>query len=182
LLKVDAVAAIIADHAPWTEVERVAENPNTPTRVAELSVGVDLIIDATGSEAATHALVASSTLSTRPLVSGALYRGGAIARVQRQARSSDVNIHARTSAQGYTLIPPGANDEEMVEPAVGCSAPVNNAPPSSVFSCAALIAQVAVDALAGAFNHADEVIDIYRALVGEPPFDRTGRLGALGDA
>lgn len=180
--KVDAVAAMIADHAPWTEVGRVAENPNTPTRVAELGVGVDLMIDTTGSEAATRALVASATASTRPLVSGALYRGGAIARVQRQATSSDVNINARRSAQGYALIPPGANDEDMVEPAVGCSAPVNNAPPSSVISCAALIAQVAVDVLTGAFSHPDEVIDIYRALVGEPPFDRTGRLSALGDA
>lgn len=182
MLKVDAVAAMIADHAPWTEIERVAENPNTPSRLKELFVGANLVVDTTGTEAATQSLVASATSMNTPLVSGALYRGGAIARVQRQASSSDVNINARTPAQGYRLIPPGAEEEEMVEPAVGCSAAINNAPPSSVISCAALIAQVTVDALTGALEHRDEIIDVYRALFGEPPFDRTGRLNVLRDA
>ena len=58
---------------------------------------------------------------------------------------------------------------------LGCSAPVNNAPPFAVQSCAALIVQVAIDALTERFEFEDEVIDVYRA-VGESPFHRPGRI------
>ena len=65
---------------------------------------------------------------------------------------------------------------EFATPALGCSAPVNNAPPSSVMGCAALIAQVVIDALTRRFEFGDEVIDIYRPLA-QARFDRVGRVG-----
>ncbi len=76
----------------------------------------------------------------------------------------------------YPLIPSGADEDDFVEPAIGCSAPVNNSAPSSVLACAASIAQSAVDVLTGRCELPDELIDVYRPLVGEPPFDQAGRL------
>ena len=73
------------------------------------------------------------------------------------------------------VVPAGDDDADFVEPAVGCSSPINNAPPSAVTACAALIAQVTIDALLDR-NYCDEIIDVYRALPEEPPFDRVGRL------
>ena len=46
----------------------------------------------------------------------------------------------------------------------------------SVLGCAALIVQVAIDALTGRFEFNDEVTDVYRP-IGAPPFDRVGRVG-----
>ena len=60
-------------------------------------------------------------------------------------------------------------------PALGCSVPVNNAPPSAVMACAALIVQVTLDALTGLFEFHDELVDVYWAITG-PPFDRVGRV------
>ena len=65
---------------------------------------------------------------------------------------------------------------EFATPALGCSAPVNNAPPASVMGCAALIAQVAIDVLTCRFEFDDEVTDVYRPLA-QAPFDRVGRVG-----
>ena len=110
-----------------------------------------------------------------PLVSGALYRGGNIARVQRQVSPADTAIHLREEGAQYPLIPQGDDHEDLAAPALGCSAPVNNAAPASVRACASLMVQVVVDALTGRFEFNDEVIDIYRRLA-EAPFDRTGRL------
>jgi hypothetical protein len=74
------------------------------------------------------------------------------------------------------VIPPGPEEDEQIEPAIGCSAPVNNAPPGSVLACAALIVQVAVDVLCGRLAMPDEATDVYRALDGEPPYDVVGRV------
>ena len=42
--------------------------------------------------------------------------------------------------------------------------------------CAALIAQVVIDALTRRFEFGDEVTDVYRPLA-QAPFDRVGRVG-----
>ena len=42
--------------------------------------------------------------------------------------------------------------------------------------CAALIAQVVIDALTRRFEFGDEAIDVYRPLA-QAPFDRVGRVG-----
>ena len=173
--KVEAVQEIIANHAPWTEVTMFHESPRTPSRIHELVTGVDIAVDTTGSEALTYSLAMVAQDSGVPVVSGALYRGGGVARVQRQARPTDTPILQRVDLSRYPPIPPGDGTDEFAEQQLGCSAPVNNAPPFAVQSCAPLIAQVAIDTLTERFEFDDEVIEIYRA-VGEPPFDRLGRI------
>jgi molybdopterin/thiamine biosynthesis adenylyltransferase len=172
--KAYAVQVQVNEHAPWTKVETVVEQPITPTRLRELIGDVDLVIDATGTEAVTGALSATAAAVAKPLVSGALYRGGAIARVRRQGMPGDVAFAERADSE-YRLIPTGG-DDELVEPAVGCSAAANNAPPASVIACAALVAQAAVDVLSGTCVLPDEMTDVYRALVGEAPYDVVGRV------
>jgi molybdopterin/thiamine biosynthesis adenylyltransferase len=174
--KVHAVAVRIGEHAPWTEIDRVAEHPTKPSRLRELIADVDLVVDATGNVAATSSLAATASTIGKPLVSGALFRGGAIGRVQRQGTPGDVDLAVRGSDARYRLIPSGADEEELVEPAIGCSAPVNNAPPGSVLACSARIVQVAIDALTGRCAYPDEVTDVYTALPGEPPYDQLGSL------
>lgn len=176
LPKAHAVQARVREHAPWAEVEPVLDQPRTPSRLQELIDDVDLVVDATGSGVATGSLAAVAAAARKPLVSGGLFRGGAIARVQRQGTPGDVVLLDRPGDQHHRLIPPGSEEEELVEPAIGCSAPVNNAPPSSVLACAALIAQSAVDVLSGRCALPDEVTDVYRTLDGEPPFDQLGRV------
>ena len=175
-LKVRAVHQVIDKHAPWTEVAEVPEAPATPARIRELISNSDMVIDTTGNDAFVPALAMVAEVLGKPLVSGALYRGGKIARVQRQVLAADSPIHRREEGARYPNIPNNDAANDFVAPALGCSAPVNNAPPASVLGCAALIVQVAIDALAGRFELNDEVTDVYRP-IGAPPFDRIGRVG-----
>ena len=173
--KVQAVHRVIGGHAPWTEVAEFQESPMTPGEIRARISNADIVVDATGNGAFTPALAMVAQEGGVPLVSGALYRGGNIARVQRQVLPGDTAIHLREEGAQYPLIPQGDNHEDLATPALGCSAPVNNAPPASVMACASLMVQVVVDALTGRFEFNDEVIDVYRRLA-EAPFDRTGRL------
>ena len=176
-LKVAAVKAAIANHAPWTKVTGFEKlSPvRIPDEIRELVAHADIVVDTTGSEALTYSLAVVAESVNRPLVSGALYRGGYIGRVQRQALPGDTPVHLREDRSRYPLIPPGDETEEFAVPQLGCSAPVNNAPPSAVLACASLIVQVAVDALTGRYGFPDEVIDVYRAIP-DPPFDHIGRV------
>ena len=175
-LKVRAVHHVIEKHAPWTDVIEFPEVPMTPARIRELILNSDMVIDTTGNDAFVPALAMVAEELGKPLVSGALYRGGKIARVQRQVSATDSSIHRRAEGAKYPNIPSDDLDNDFVAPALGCSSPVNNAPPMSVLGCAALIVQVAIDALTGRFEFNDEVTDVYRP-IGAPPFDRVGRVG-----
>ena len=96
--------------------------------------------------------------------------------MQRQARSGDIPIQQRDGLPDrYPEILPGNDEDELTTPQLGCSAPANNAPPTSVQACAALISQMAIDALTERFDFPDEVTDIYRPIP-DPPFNRIGRL------
>ncbi|MEZ4503109.1 MAG: ThiF family adenylyltransferase [Dehalococcoidia bacterium] len=174
--KVRAVDAIVRSHAPWTEVECIEESPLRPSEIDALIADVDIVVDATGNAAATYAVAARASLVGRPFVSGALHRGGRIGRVRRCARAEDTPLNQR-DAPHYPLIPPDA-EEDVARAAVGCSAPVNNAPPSSVLACSSVIVQGAIDVLLERFELRDEVIDVYRPLPENPPFDRIGRIFA----
>ena len=147
----------------------------TPGQIRERISNADIVVDATGNDAFAPALAMVAKEDGVPVVSGALYRGGNVARVQRQISETDTPVHQRPEGVQYTVIPQGDAREEFAEPALGCSAPVNNAPPSSVMACASLIVQVALDALTGRFEFNDEVIDVYRSIP-EAPFDKIGRL------
>ena len=173
--KVQAAHHVIRKHAPWTEVGEFPEAPMARGRIRELTLDADIVIDATGNDAFVPALAMVAQELGKPLVSGALYRGGSVARVQRQALDGDTPIHRREEGIQYPAIPVGDGHGDFVMPALGCSAPVNNAPPMSVIGCASLIVQVAIDALTGRFEFTEEVVDIYRK-VAEAPFDRVGRL------
>ena len=173
--KAYAVANAIRDHAPWAEVRTLWSNPMSPGELSRTIADADLVVDATGGSAASQAIYMSSLAQAKTVISGALYRGGAIARVRRQGTPGDTPILNRTPALGYPQIPPGA-DNDLIRPAVGCSGPVTNAPPTTVLAAAALIAETAVDTLTGRLALSDEIIDVYRALPNEPPFDRIGRV------
>ena len=173
--KVQAVHHVIEKHAPWTEVGQFLEAPMTPGRICELISSADIVIDATGNDAFVPALAMVAEKWGKPLVSGALYRGGSVARVQRQVLAGDTPIHLREEGAKYPVIPGGDGRNDFATPALGCSAPVNNAPPASVIGCASLIVQVVVDTLANRFEFNDEVVDIYRRIA-EAPFDKVGRL------
>lgn len=171
--KCDAVSDVIAVHAPWTRVRATAEAPWEPARLRELASEHDLVIDATGNTGFTEQL--SLALHDRePLVSAALYRRGSVARVSRQALGDILIVNRGEDHERYPIIPRGADDEQVtLEP--GCSAPVNDAPPSSVVGCARLAAAAAIDELAGIRSLADEVVEVFRPLE-EAPFDRIGTL------
>ena len=173
--KITAVQHIIKDHAPWTDVSIHRDAPSTPSKISNYIANADIVVNATGNAAFTEALAMVAQETKRALVSGALYRGGFISKVQRQVLTSDTPICDREEGHRYPSIPPGQDDEELIPPEIGCSAPVNNASPTNVLACASRITQVAIDALTGRFEFGDEVIDIYRPLA-EPPFDRIGRM------
>ena len=173
--KAHAVQAVIGDHAPWTQVSGFLEGPRTRREIQERILPADIVVDTTGNEALVRSLAIVAEENGRRLVTGALYRGGFIARVRRQAVSGDTPIHQRDDLTRYPLIPAGPESEDFVSAQLGCSAPVNNAPPSAVLACASLITQAAVDVMTERFEFADEVIDVYRAIP-EPPFHQIGRV------
>ena len=173
--KVEAVRSMIDEHAPWAEVSVHQEHPITPDQILSLAAEAGVVIDATGNGSFRGALSMVADSRNVPLVSGALYRGGCIGRVQRQAILGDVPLFQRDASLGFLDIPRGDGEGEILTSALGCSAPVNNAPPISVTSCASLIAQSVVDILTGRFHLGTEVIDVYKPLP-EKPFHRVGRV------
>ena len=174
--KVRAVHAVIGNHAPWTEVSVFLEGPRSRKQIMERIQGADIVVDTTGSEALVGSLAIVAREIGKRLVTGALYRGGFIARVRRQAVPGDTPIHLRDDLTRYPVIPAGHDSENFASPQLGCSAPVNNAAPSAVSACASLISQAAIDVMTDRFEFADEVIDVYRAIL-EPPFHQIGRVG-----
>ena len=173
--KVDAVKAVIRDHAPWTNVSVFRESPQTPGDLRKRIVDAEMVVDATGNQSFAEALAMVALAEGKPLISGALYRGGFIARVRRQALPEDTPIHLREESARYPVIPKGTDVEDFVTPALGCSAPVNNAPPASVLACASLMAEAAIDALSERYQLTDEEVQIYRP-ISEQPFDSVGWL------
>ena len=174
--KVNAVRAVISDHAPWTQVDAILPSANSGgrTEIGKLIVDADVVIDATGNDAFVHPVAQIAKELGKPLVSGALLRGGFIGRVQRKALDIDAPINDRPESPDYPIVPLGNSKVDLAEPDLGCSTPVNNAPPASVLACASLIAQAAIDVLTERFEFEDEVIDVYRPLP-DAPFDRVGR-------
>jgi len=172
-----AVSMVIEDHAPWTNVKQREELPHDPGKLAAQIEGADLIVDCTGVFSLTAALAEICRRNAVPLITGALYHRGALARIQRQA-DGDTPIAARTTNPAYMDLPsedPSALQARFLE--LGCTAPVNNAPPVAVLSTAVEIAHAAIDILTGRRHRTDERIVVFRPL--QPPFDRTGTFDAL---
>lgn len=157
----------------WTGVEPIAEGSWDPERLAALMDAADLVVESTGFGGFAELVARVAAREDRPLVSVALYRGGAIARVRRQA-SGDTRLWERGEHWRYPGIPPGTDEEAFVGYEAGCAAPIHNAPPVAVVRAAAAAAAACVDELTGRREHRDEVVEVYRAI--EPPLDRHGTL------
>ena len=155
--KVDAVQAIIEDHVPWARLTRFQESPRTPAEIRQRTRDASIVVDTTGNKALTYSLAALAADTGVPLVSGALYRGGFIGRVQRQVLERDTPIHLRDDIKRYPPILAGEDSGDFAASQLGCSAPINNAPPAAVAACASLIAQSAIDVLTDRFDLADEL-------------------------
>lgn len=172
--KTVAVRAVVEQHAPWTSVTGHDDLPYDPVRLRATISGVDLVIDCTGVLPLTAALADVCGRRGVPLIVGALFHHGALARVQRQSEG-DTPIAARVDDPRYVALPP---DTEAVCPAhagfleLGCTAPVNNAPPIAVLTAAADTAAAAIDQLTARRQRPDERITVLSPM--KPPFDRAG--------
>lgn len=176
--KTVGVAAIIAQHAPWTTVTHHDNLPYGRTELQAALNGVDAVIDCTGILPLTAALADTCLRQCIDLVTGALYHHGAVARVRRQA-AADTPIALRTNDSRYQRLPPqdaAGPDIGFLE--LGCTAPVNNASPVAVQVTAADIAAAAVDLLTQRRERPDERITVIRAM--DPPFHRTGTVDPHG--
>lgn len=175
--KTHAVDAAIEGHAPWTTVTHRDELPYDPPALLAAIEGFDLVIDCTGVLPLTAALAETCRRMNIPLIAGALFHHGALARVQRQA-NGDTLIAARPSNPNYLPLPP--DDTEPIGQGfleLGCTAPINNAPPIAVVSTAAEIAGAVTDLMTGRRERPDERIVVFRTM--NPPFDRTGVYDAV---
>lgn len=165
-------------HYPWTQIEE----PSDPSERLVWTLGsirqtlesADLTIDATGHAGLAELLGRVAHDTDRPYISVALFRGGQVARVRRQAHTDDAPVVRRPLLDRYPEIPPLDEEVEYAGTEVGCLARVHNAPPVSVIHAAALASEVAVDHLTGRHEQPDEIIEVLRP--GEAPFDRIGRV------
>lgn len=174
--KTDAVTAIISQHAPWTLLTQNGELPYDPVRLRAAIADVNLVVDCTGVLPMAAALAETCHRRGIPLISGALFHQGALARVQRQS-AGDTPIATRGSDPRYFTIPPDTEAPGAVRAGfleLGCTAPVNNAPPVSILTAASDIAAAAVDLLTGRLMRPDERITVLMPI--DSPFDRVGIL------
>ena len=171
-----AVSMTVDDHAPWTNVDVHGNLPHDAARLSTEIQGVDLVIDCTGIFSLSAAVAEVCRRTGTPLIVGALFHHGALARIQRQAEG-DILIAARPLNPDYLQLPPeGATRPNTGFLELGCTAPIHNAPPSAVLATAADIAHAAVDLLTGRRERSDERIIVFRTL--DAPFDRTGTFDA----
>lgn len=178
--KTVGVACAIDDHAPWTDVKSLNNLSHDPSTLAEEVRGVDLVVDCTGLFSLTAALAHVCHEQSVPLITGALFHQGSLARVQRQAEG-DTPIAARSLNPTYLELPsedPTAPEHGFLE--LGCLAPINNASPVTVTAAAADIVHAAVDFLTGRRHRSDERVIVFQPM--DTPFDRTGTLDAPATA
>lgn len=170
--KTTAVAEVIRSHAPWTDTDLHGDLSHAPGKLTGQIAGADLVVDCTGLFSLTAALAEVCRRTNTALVTGALFHGGRLARVQRQAEG-DTLIAARRADPAYVVLPPGdtaAPQAGFLE--LGCTAPVNNASPIAVLHTAAEIVRSVADLLTGRRHLPDERIVVHEPLLA--PFDRVG--------
>ncbi len=173
--KVRGVASLLAARAPWTTVREIPLSSWNPEALGPILSRADLVLETTGIAGFTSMLSLLCQWNERSMLSAALYRGGSIARLRRQAEATDIPICDRTGDASFLTIPAG---EEILSFEAGCSAPVNDASPVSVAQVAALTANVAIDTLTSRFTYPEEVVEVYRPL-DFAPFERPGPVGMV---
>jgi hypothetical protein len=169
--KTSAVGLMIRMVAPWATYRPIETSSWDPDAIARACDGADLVIDAVGESSFTDQLSRRFVDVPVPLLSIALFRGGAVART-RVRFPGGMPLHDRTEAEVFPVVPPGP-----LEPTpaweTGCASPVNNAPPTAVMSAAALAARVAVEVLTGREVGNFDAVEVYQSLEVEH-FDRVG--------
>jgi hypothetical protein len=156
--------------APWTQVSPYEESSWNPKRLAALADGADLVIDAVGQASFTEQLSRLLIGSPSPILSAALYRGGALVRV-RVYTSGGLPIHERMAAGVFPPIPPGPVEPPVWE--TGCAGSISNAPPASVASAAAFATRIAIELMTARETSSFDAIELYKPLE-SPPFDKVG--------
>jgi molybdopterin/thiamine biosynthesis adenylyltransferase len=126
--KVDAVARSIDDARLHVRVESVRARLWAPTEIAALVDACDLVVDSTGNRSYADLVSRIAESRGRPMLTSALYRGGAIARISVQAGTS-CPIWLRGPASGFRTVPADPHGPAEPQQETGCGAPVNNAPP-----------------------------------------------------
>lgn len=174
--KARAVSVTLGHHAPWTDRQPLPDLPLNADALAAQIAGADVVVDCTGSFALSAALAQICQRDGVALISGSLYHQGALIRVRRQA-GGDTPIAARRLDPNYLDLPPEdptAPNSGFLE--LGCTSPVNNAPPTAVLTAATEIALSAVDFMTGRKERPDETIVVLRPM--NAPFDRLGLVPA----
>lgn len=163
---------------PWVTIDAADPSDDgvvwTLDRIKAIVESNDLTIDATGHSGVAELIARVALDCKKPFISVALFRGGSVARVRRQAVESDAPIVQRPYLGGYPEISPLDEEAEYVGTETGCLAQVHNAPPAAVVHAAVLAVEVALDFLTGRNEQPDEIIEVMR--LGDPPFNRLGRL------
>ena len=177
ILKTAALANSLSKF-PWTNISTPSSPQEGvvwhPEKIRQIVESADLTIDATGHGGFAELAARVAHEHQRPYVTVALFRGGSVARVRRQATFIDTPILQRPRLDRYPIIPPLADELEYVGTETGCLARIHNAPPVAVVQAAATAAEVAIDHLCDRHQQPDEVIYVLRA--GDEPFHRLGRL------
>lgn len=178
ILKTRALSEQLSRYG-WADVEGPPDGHSgsvwDPRDIADLIQPIDLLIDATGHAGFCELAARVAASEGCRYVSAALFRGGSVARVRRQAHPNDTAILDRPHLDRYPTIPPLPEEQEYVGTETGCLSRVHNAPPPSVLAAATTATNVAVDTLMERYEYPDEVIEVLRD-GDEPPFDRVGRL------
>jgi molybdopterin/thiamine biosynthesis adenylyltransferase/proteasome lid subunit RPN8/RPN11 len=172
-----AKTAALRDHLsqyPWIEIEVVDDVIWTPSGLREVLASADLTIEATGHAGFAELTARIASALGRPVVSAALFRGGAIARVRRQALDDDTPFVQRPHLDRSPEITPLDEEVEYVGTETGCLALVHNAPPVAVARAATLASEAVIDHLTGRHEHDDELLEVMRLC--DAPFDRLGRV------
>jgi hypothetical protein len=99
----------IDESAPWCEVDPAPDLPYDPTELADRVRAHHLVVDCTGTAVMTNVLAHVCADEGVPLLSGAIYHGGAVVRVRRQA-AGDTPLGQRAADPRYAALPPDTND------------------------------------------------------------------------
>lgn len=157
----------------WTTVEPIPQSSWDPETLRNIIRRAALCIDATGLTPFAELLSRIAAQLDVPMITAALYRGGRVVRIRRQARDDCPIVH-RTCHWRYPTIPTGADPAaDFVGAETGCAAPIHNAPPAAVAVAAALTVIVGVDFLTGRMDYPDEIIEVLEPI--EAPFETLGR-------
>lgn len=169
--KTSGMVVRLAGTAPWCKVETTGAVPANPAEIVEVIRGADLVVDCSGNFATTLSISHACQSTGVALIAGSLARGGRIVRLQRQVLG-DVPILQRNPSD-YPRVPPDPEDEEPRFLELGCTAPVNNAPPAAVTRAAADLAMASIDLLLGNPLAGEEIVSVLRPIE-SAPFDVVG--------